>query len=229
MREAGSGSGKTAHELGRAFPGTAIAVADGEHEILVVDERPRLVVATLGAAPIARGGYRAVVLLDGGSVLLGERLSVVEDAVRHWRAAVALAARDASCVVTGASAELAAAMNRPSTAGFAAAELAHRRELGFPPAARVASVFGGAVEVERAVASLDDIAGVDTLGTVSITGPTGRPEVRTIVRFTYASGHGVAGALRAEILRAATGRRKGTGRLRVKMDDLEPFEGVEAQ
>ncbi len=225
--EAGSGSGKTAGELGRAFPGTSVTVADGEHEHLEVDARPRLVVATPGAAPLAVDGFRSVVLLDGASALMGERLSVVEDGVRQWRAALALAAEDATCIVTGASTELATALNRPSTAGFAAAQLAERRELGFPPAARVASVYGGSSEVARAVSSLDGMPGVDTLGTVSVKGPQGQEEVRTIVRFTYASGHDVAAALRAEVLRAATGRRKGSGRLRVKLDDVEPFEGAD--
>ncbi|HIY65266.1 MAG TPA: primosomal protein N', partial [Candidatus Agrococcus pullicola] len=225
--EAGSGSGRTAGELGRAFPGTTVTVADGEHEQLQVDARPRLVVATPGAAPLAVDGFRSVVLLDGASILMGERLSVVEDGMRQWRAALALAAPDATCIVTGASAELATALNQPSTAGFAAAQLAERRELGFPPAARVASVYGGSTEVARAVSSLDELPGVDTLGTVSVMGPQGQEEVRTIVRFTYAMGRDVAAALRAEVLRAATGRRKGSGRLRVKMDDMEPFEGAE--
>lgn len=225
LQEAGFGSARTAQDLGRAFPGVPVVLADGDHEHLAVDGRPRLVVATVGAAPIAAGGYRAVVLLDGESALMGERLSVAEDAVRQWRGALALGADDARCVITGVGADLAAAVAPGGAPAFAAAELAQRRALSFPPAVRVASVTGGTAEVERAIASLEGIADLDVLGTVAVDGPTAE-EVRTIVRFPYRAGTEVAGALRAEILRAATGRRKGSGRLRVRMDDTEPFEGA---
>ena len=55
--------------------------------------------------------------------------------------------------------------------------------------------------------------------------------VRSIVRFDYAHGAEVAVALRAELVRNATGRRrppKGADRtprptLRVRFDDAEPF------
>ena len=226
LNEAGSGSARTAHDLGRAFPGVPVTLADGDHEHLRVDDRPRLVVATVGAAPVAADGYRAVVLLDGESAMMGERLSVAEDAVRQWRNALALAADDAACVVTGVGAELVQALVPGGAADFAHAELDERRRLGFPPAVRVASVYGAAAQTERAAAALEGIRGVDTLGTVAVEGPAGAPEVRTIVRFPYDAGPEVSSRLRAEILRAAAGRRKGSGRLRVRLDDTEPFEGA---
>ena len=223
--KAGSGSQKTAAELGRAFPGRSVTVADGSHELLEIDARPRLVVATVGAAPIAVGGYQAVVLLDGESHLAGERLGVAEDYVRQSRNAMALAAGDAHCVITGASGAVATAVQTATTAAFASAELAGRLETRFPPAVRVASVSGDPSLVRQAVDSLTGIAKTDTLGTVDIVGPGGESEVRTIVRFPYASGAPVADELRAQVLLAAAKSRKNTGRLRVRMDDLTPFEG----
>ena len=55
--------------------------------------------------------------------------------------------------------------------------------------------------------------------------------VRTIVRFDYARGAEVAAALRAELVRNATGRRRPPkaenhtprATLRVRFDDVEPF------
>ena len=74
-----------------------------------------------------------------------------------------------------------------------------------------------------------DVDAADILGPVD-TGPT---TVRTIVRFDYARGTEVAAALRAEVIRAATSRRrpavaKGVRSvppppLRVRFDDVEPF------
>ncbi|MGO1775866.1 MAG: primosomal protein N' [Agrococcus casei] len=225
IAKAGSGSQKTAAELGRAFPGHSVTVADGSHELLEIDDRPRLVVATTGAAPVAAGGYRAVVLLDGESHLSGERLGVAEDYVRQSRNTMALAASDARCVITGASGAVATAVQTATAAGFAASELEGRQETSFPPAVRVASVSGDPAIVRRAVESLADVPKTDTLGTVDIVGPDGTSEVRTIVRFAYGSGTAVADELRAQVLRAAAKSRKNTGRLRVRMDDLTPFEG----
>lgn len=220
----GSGSQKTAAELGRAFPGHAVTVADGDHEIFTVDDRKRLVVATVGAAPIAQGGYRSVVLLDGDSLLAGERLSVTEDYVRQSRSVLALARHDARCVITGATGAVASAVQTASTAAFAAREVQERASLRFPPAVRVATVTGDHVLVKQAVEALHEVPMVDTLGTVDVTGPDGEQEVRTIVRFAYSSGQQVADELRAQVLRAATKSRARTGRLRVRMDDLTPFE-----
>lgn len=225
LTRAGSGSSKTAAELGRAFPGHAVTVADGEHEVLTVDDRPRLVVATVGAAPVAAGGYRSVVLLDGDTQLAGERLTVAEDYVRQSRNAIGLAATGASCVITGATGSIATAVQTESNAAFAAGELDARRQTSFPPAVRVASVLGDAELVGAAVESVRGVAGVDTLGISDVVGPDGEPEVRAILRFPFAAGEQVADELRAQILRAASKSRKSAGRLRVRMDDMTPFEG----
>ena len=88
---ASSGSERTADDLGRAFPGIRIIVSDGEHPVMRVDARPSLVVATRGAEPIAEGGYRAVVLLDGDRMLQADDLRIGESCLRWWSNAAALA------------------------------------------------------------------------------------------------------------------------------------------
>ncbi|GAA2173366.1 primosomal protein N' [Agrococcus versicolor] len=223
--ELGRGSMRTADELGRAFPNVPVVVADGQHERLEVDDRPRLVVATRGAEPIAAGGYHAVLLLDGERLLARESLRVAEDAVRAWSGARALARDDATIVLTGAVGRVAAAMTAREPAAFAAAELADRRALRFPPAVRVASVVGGPDEVERVVRAVGEIGATDALGPVDV----GEGAVRSIVRFDYGAGVDVAQALRAEIVRAATQSRSRVAKgapVRVHVDDHEPFEGI---
>jgi len=102
LRMASSGSERTADELGRAFPNTRVIVADGAHPVTQVDDRPALVIATRGAEPHARGGYRAVILLDGDRMLLAEQLRIGESALRWWSNAAALAAPKAPVHLVGA-------------------------------------------------------------------------------------------------------------------------------
>lgn len=226
FRMATLGSGRTAEELGRAFPGTRIILADGTHPVLRIGSAPALVVATRGAEPIAEGGYRAVLLLDGERMLARENLHVAEDCLRWWTSAAVLAAPGAPTVLVGVSGPLARAFATGQLDGFARAELADRRELRFPPAVRLASVTG----VEAAVRSVLDAVDPDLL--IDVLGPAeaGEKTVRAILRFEYARGTEVAAAVRAAVVRNATQRRKApAGRggfrpapsLRVRFDDPE--------
>ncbi|WP_423924140.1 primosomal protein N' [Frigoribacterium sp. 2-23] len=227
MRPVGAGASRTADELGKAFPGVRVIVSDGSRQITHVDNEPAIVVATRGAEPVAPGGYRAVLLLDGERMLARESLRVAEDCLRWWANATALAARRAPVVLVGVGGAIASAMATWQLARFASAELADRRHLRFPPAVRVATVTG---TVDTVSAALDDLPAdvrAETLGPVDV------PEagVRAIVRFDYARGHDVADALRSRVIRAATDRRKALGgkrgrvvpTLRVRFDDVEPF------
>ncbi|MFZ2963213.1 MAG: primosomal protein N', partial [Rhodoglobus sp.] len=79
--------------------------------------------------------------------------------------------------------------------------------------------------VQRAVAA-SGVEEPDVLGPVDL-GPN---IVRTILRFDYARGVDVAADLRAEVIRAATSRRRAPGQrgpveatLRTRLDDVEPF------
>src|SRR5690606_7790925 len=146
----GQGTVRTAEDLGRAFPGVRVIVADGERPVLTVPHAPALVVATRGAEPIADGGYSAVLLLDGERMLARESLRVAEDCVRWWANAVALAAPGAPSVLVGVGGPLATAMATWRLSGFVARELDDRRRLRFPPAVRVATVTGSPAAVERA-------------------------------------------------------------------------------
>jgi primosomal protein N' (replication factor Y) len=225
FRSVGNGASRTADELGRAFPGVRVIVADGEHPIQHVEGKPALVIATRGAEPIAAGGYRAVLLLDGERMLARESLRVGEDCLRWWSNAVALAAPRAPTMLVGVGGAIASALVTWNQPGYARAELADRRRLRFPPAVRVATLTGTVESVGRAVAAAG-VESADVLGPVDLEPPT----VRTILRFDYARGPEVAADLRAEIVRAAASRRRPPGQrgpgaptLKARLDDVEPF------
>lgn len=223
-----AGASRTAEDLGRAFPGVRVIVADGERPILRVGPQPALVIATRGAEPIAEGGYRAVLLLDGERMAARESLRVAEDCLRWWSNAIALAAPGAASYLVGVGGGLAASLATWRQADHARAELADRRRLRFPPAVRVATVTGTLEAVAAAVARVP-VPAADVLGPTEIDGVT-----RAILRFDYAAGAEIASDLRAEVVRAATSRRKALAvgprtprppvTLRVRFDDVEPFE-----
>ena len=228
FRLVGFGAGRTAEDLGRAFPNTRIIVADGERPILEVDDEPALVIATRGAEPIAAGGYRAVLLLDGESMVARESLRVGEDCLRWWSNAAALAARRAPIVLVGVGGALASTLATWRQPDYAHSELEDRRALRFPPAIRVATVTGPPESVAEAISTVP-VDAVDILGPVDI----GDGSVRSIVRFDYNHGAEIAEGLRAEVVRSAAKRRKAFGGkgpkgpikplLKVRLDDVEPF------
>ena len=116
------------------------------------------------------------------------------------------------------------------TADWLQQELRDRQALRYPPAVRVASVTGGAAEVERARAALGELRGVEVLGPA----PTADGLVRAIVRFDYAQGAEVAKRLRGALVADAAGsssrvagRRPGRARpeaLRLRFDDRGVFD-----
>ena len=112
------------------------------------------------------------------------------------------------------------ALLRWDPATFAARELGERRELGFPPAARMASLTGPA----DAVADLLTLAalpeGAEVLGPVPVAASDGAAEERALVR--VASRH--EGAALAAALHAAAGvrsARKAEGAVRIQVDPRE--------
>lgn len=227
LRPAGIGARRTADELGRAFPGTLIVVSDGERPLTRVDARPALVIATRGAEPLADGGYRAVLLLDGERMVARESLRVAEDVLRWWSDAAALAADDAAVILVGVGGALGTALASWTQADYARAELADRRALRFPPAVRTATLQGAPDAVDEALRRLPPSA--EQVGVTQVEG-----RARAIIRFDYAHGAQVAEAVRSEVIRQATARRKpipGAPRrgrqplpLRAFFDDPEPFD-----
>lgn len=233
LRFGAVGSARTADELGRAFPGVRVIVADGEHQHTEVGGKPAIVVATRGAEPVAAGGYAAVLLLDGPRMLARESLRVAEDCLRWWSNAIALARPGAPTVLVGVGGPLARSLVTWQQPAFAGHELTDRRALRFPPAVRLATVTGAPDAVGATLADLRDLLDpaespkVDVLGPVAL----GDGVERAVIRFDYAVGAAVARHLRALVIKNATRRRRRTGgsfapppTLKVRLDDSEIME-----
>lgn len=230
LRMSSSGSERTADELGRAFAGTRVIVADGDHTILNVDARPALVVATRGAEPVAEGGYRAVVLLDGDRMLQADDLRIAESCLRWWSNAAALAAPGAPVHLVGVAGPVARALATWTQSAYARMELGERAPLRMPPTVRVASVTGTTRAVTEALAAVR--AAAPALDAEAILGPLPVEDgVRAFVRFDYSSGSAVTASLRAAVVaealrsrRPAKGRPVGprnTLRVRVDVPDID--------
>ena len=239
LEERGMGSGRTVEQFERQFQGARVILSDGEHPRERVDARPALVVATRGAEPLAAGGYAAVVLLDAERLLSLETLRAGEDCLRWWENAAALTAPDGICLMASGGGPVVQAFVTGRTESWLRSELRDRQALRYPPAVRVASVSGGPDEVERALAQLRGLEGVDHLGPTGIPagGPGKTPHglVRAIVRFDYRQGAEVASRLRGALVADAAGssartRGRAPGRarpeaLRLRFDDRGVFDG----
>ncbi|GGH35780.1 primosomal protein N' [Microbacterium album] len=211
VRLASSGSERTADELGRAFPGVRVIVADGSHPVQRVEDAPALVVATRGAEPLAAGdGYRAVLLLDGDRMLQAPDLRIGEACLRWWSNAAALAAPGAPVHLVGVDGAVARALASWTQPAYARSELQERAPLHMPPVARVARLEGDVAAVDRALATLrEDVPGLPehaVLGPVPID-RQGWPGARALVRFDYARGAAVTASLRASVVAEAVGAR----------------------
>ena len=236
LRALVTGAGRTAEELGRAFPGVPVRTSGGQHVLAAVPAEPALVIATPGAEPVAEEGYAAALLLDGWALLGRPSLRAAEEALRRWLNAAALV-RPAGSVVVLAEATLPAvqALIRWDPVTFSERELAERTELGFPPAVRMASVTGTPAAVADFVgaASLPEQAevlgpvpqqgGSGGMGPPRMRGDTGGVappgESRVLIRIGRPDGLALARALHAAA--ATRSARKDGGAVRVQLDPAE--------
>jgi len=181
LRALVTGAGRTAEELGRAFPGTPVVVSGGATVVEAVPRAPALVVATPGAEPRADGGYAAAVLLDGWVLLGRPSLRAAEEALRRWLNAAALVRPGVSggavSVVAEAALPAVQALIRWDPATYADRELAEREALRFPPAVRMAALSGPARAVAELLAAAVLPPEADVLGPIPLDGETaGRGE-----------------------------------------------------
>jgi primosomal protein N' (replication factor Y) len=216
------GAGRTAEELGRAFPGVPVRTSGGERVLASVDAQPALVIATPGAEPVADGGYGAALLLDGWALLSRADLRAAEETLRRWMNAAAMV-RAGGQVVVGADAGIAAvqALVRWDPAGFAARELADRAELGFPPAVRMGSLTGPRAAVDEVLAAAELPSGAQVVGPVPVGHGGDDSAERMLVRVPRVAGAELAVALKtAAAVRSA---RKATDAVKLVLDPLELF------
>ncbi|MFF2031458.1 primosomal protein N' [Arthrobacter sp. NPDC058192] len=241
LRRGATGALRTAEELGRAFPGKPVITSSGDQVKATVPDAKALVVATVGAEPVAPGGYAAALLLDGDSLLRRENLRAGEDAVRRWFNAAALvrpAPEGGLVVITADDAAGVGALLRWDPAGYAGRELALRQELQLPPAVRVASITGGRTAVGHFTEAVQQrLAAQGTVLRVAGPAPlvlaaagTGRnartpgpreygDEVRTLLFVPYAQAAGVTAALRA--VKAAAAAKRSDYPVQLRLDGVD--------
>ncbi|WP_330473069.1 primosomal protein N' [Terrabacter sp. C0L_2] len=239
LRSSITGARRTAEEIGRAFPGFPVHTSGSGEVLASVGREPALVIATPGAEPVADGGYTAVLLLDAWASLDLPTLDAPLEALRRWMAAAALAREGRAVVLSGAPEAVALpaveALVRWDPAWLAARELAERRELGLPPAVRMAQLTGGRRALEEALEQADLPAAAQVLGPVRLShtsGPPRRPPAdgeperapadhHALVRVPASETESLTRALLA--LKAFRSARKETDVVAVRVDPLEMF------
>ncbi|MDJ0355537.1 primosomal protein N' [Paenarthrobacter sp. PH39-S1] len=231
LRRVVVGAARTAEELGKAFPGVPVLSSAGDHVKAHVPDKPALVVATVGAEPLAPEGYAAALLLDGDTLLRRESLRAGEDALRRWFNASALVrpAKDGGVVVvTAEDSQVVGALVRWDPAGYAERELALRLELGLPPAVRIASITGPEAAVGAFVGQLRLASEIRVVGPApvapglqsrSIPGSDEEGQYRTLLFFPYAIASAVTTALRA--LKAANAAKRSGVPVQIRCDGLD--------
>jgi primosomal protein N' (replication factor Y) len=226
LRAAVVGEARTAEELARAFPGAALRVSGRTSGVLAtVPAGPALVVATPGAEPVAGGGYGAALLLDSWALLGRADLRAGEETLRRWLNAATLvrpaSAGGAVVVAADAAHPVVQALVRWDPGWLAERELADRRELGFPPAIRMASLSGSPGALAEFLDALRMPADADLLGPVPEPprpGQEGERE-RYLLRVPRGGGAALAHAL-AEV-QGVRSAKKTPEHVRVQLDPLD--------
>ena len=241
LRRGATGVLRTAEELGRAFPGAPVITSSGDQVKSAVPDAKALVVATVGAEPVAEKGYAAALLLDGDSLLRRESLRAGEDAVRRWFNAAALvrpSTEGGLVVITADDAAAVGALLRWDAGGYAQRELSLRRELHLPPAVRIASVTGGRTAVGNFVEAVEHrlarpgivlrTAGPAPLVlSAAVPSPAGAgagsretdADVRTLLFIPYAQATEATTAMRAA--RAAAAAKRNDDPVQLRLDGVD--------
>ncbi len=229
------GAGRTAEELGRAFPGVPVRTSGRDGVLAVVGPEPALVISTPGAEPVAEGGYVAALLLDGWALLDRPDLRASEETLRRWLAAAALVRPGSEggrvVVMADAGHRAVQSLVRWDPSGAADRELADRRELGFPPVTSLAEISGAPAGVADLLAAaelpeaalilgpqLEESPGGGGRGRrASVAGAEGR--VRAVIRVGRGDVPALARSL--AVAQAARSARKALDPVRVRMDPAD--------
>ena len=221
------GSTRTAEELHRAFPDTALKVAGGAHGALEDDAVPdrAIIVATPGAEPAPAGRYAACLLLDADALLGRAAFDADVEAVRRWRGAISLvrSADDGGEVLVVGTSTLPAIRDLVAhrSSFFIDRVLEDRHELDLPPFSRVAEITGDREACRTFLETVELPDGTDVFGPVDLEGPDAAGRARAVVRLEPSRSRELAAALRAGV--AARSARKARGALRVRLDPPDVF------
>lgn len=207
------GSLRTASDLGKSFPGARVIEATGDSKTVSVDTPNTIVVSTPGAEPYATYGYRAVIILDSGTILGRPSLMAREDAIRTWANAISKLSRGGISLIPGLSGDLARQFAVWDHMNIARDDYRERVELQLPPAIRI-----GTIRAEREIVS-SLAAELSAIEYLTLLGPAPDPDQdddwRLLFKYPYSKTTELATFLKgllvkmeAPIVRSATGRAK---------------------
>jgi primosomal protein N' (replication factor Y) len=223
------GAARTAEELGRAFPGFTIRGSGGAAVLDTISQGPQVVVATLGAEPVAPGGYGVALLLDGWALLGRADLRAAEDALRRWMSAAALVRSTGQVIVMAEpSVPTVQALVRWDPVSHAGFELTARTEVRFPPAVRLAAIDGTTESITELLGEAQLPDGVEILGPVPLPPGARKPfssgdcpagMERVILRTDRSRGAALSRAL--TIAQAVRSTHRSDAPLRVQIDPID--------
>lgn len=209
------GHARTAEEVGRAFPGTRIRTSSAERIVEKVDDSS-IVVSTIGAEPVAEGGYSAVIIMDTWITLARSDLRASEEAARRWANAIGLIAKGGRALLIGDSRQPSIqALIRWDLAGLAQREMQERQAAHLPPASRMVRLEAPKAQLEQALNDL--VLPVDT----EVLGPVDQDEEKSqvVLRVPRARGDELVEAL-DELQSARSVRKQPHVRVQVDPYDL---------
>ena len=130
----GRGNLRYAHEIGRAFPGFAVISSDATHAVHEIDNKHTIVLSTAGMAPVVKGGYQAVVILEGDNLFSQLDLRAQERAREAIMQSATLLSPDGKALVVIDNAHpIVAALSRWNLSPLLSRELREREQTQLPP------------------------------------------------------------------------------------------------
>jgi len=130
----GRGNLRHAHEIGRAFPGFPVVSADATNVVHEIENQHSIVLATAGMAPLVKGGYQAVVILEGDNLFSQLDLRAQERAREAiMQSASLLSSNGKVLVVIDSAHPIVAALSRWNLSPLLARELREREQTQLPP------------------------------------------------------------------------------------------------
>jgi primosomal protein N' (replication factor Y) len=131
---AGRGIERASEEISRAFPGFPIIISAGDVIKQRIENKPSIVLATPGAQPEVKGGYSAVVVLDGMRFFAHTDLRSAERARElFFETSALIAPKGSVLLVIDEAHPISASIARWNIAPLLKRELSERKDLDLPP------------------------------------------------------------------------------------------------
>jgi len=130
----GRGNLRYAQEIGRAFPGFPVISSDATKVVHEIENEHSIVLSTAGMAPVVKGGYHAVVILEGDNLFSQLDLRAQERAREAIMQSTSLLSPDGKALVVIDNAHpIVAALSRWNLSPLLSRELREREQTQLPP------------------------------------------------------------------------------------------------